>query len=56
MRRDLKAKKWIDAFGSMASLIGLGGIAGAAEGQGNLIVAITVFCIGFAIVLWGYQR
>ena len=56
MRRDLKAKKVIDAIGSVASLIGLGGIAGAAEGQGNLVVAIAVFIIGFSIVLWGYQR
>ena len=56
MRRDMRVKRWIDAIGAMMSLIGLGGIAGAAEGQGNLIVAITVFCIGFGVVLWGYQR
>ena len=56
MRRDLKVKKWIDAFGSMTALLGLGGIAGAAEGQGNLVVAIAFFIVGFSIVLWRYQR
>ena len=56
MRRDLKVKKWVDGFGAMAALLGLGGIAGAAEGQGNIVVAITVFVIGFSIVLWGYKR
>ena len=35
MRKDLKAKKWIDALGAVMSLVGLGGMAGAAEGQGR---------------------
>ena len=56
MRKDLRVKKWIDVIGATLSFIGLGGIAGAAEGEGNIVVAVTVFCVGFAIVLWGYQR
>jgi uncharacterized membrane protein YtjA (UPF0391 family) len=56
MRRDIRIKKWIDAFGGVTALLGLSGIAGAAEGEGNIVVAITVFIIGFSIVLWGYQR
>ena len=56
MRRDLKIKKWIEMLGSAMTLIGLGGLGGAAEGQGMPIVAALVFSIGFAIVLWGYRR
>ena len=56
MRRDLKVKKWVEALGSVMTLIGLGGLGGAAEGQGMPIVAVLTFSIGFAIVLWGYQR
>ena len=56
MRRDLRLKKWIENFGSIVALIGLGSMGGAAEGQGNLIVAIAVFIIGFSIVMWGYQK
>ena len=56
MRRDLRVKKWIENIGSMVALIGLGCMGGASEGQGNLIVAITIFIIGFSIVLWSYQR
>jgi len=56
MRKDLKIKKWIDILGSILALVGFGGIAGAAEGQGNMIVAILVFTIGFSICLWSYQR
>ena len=56
MRTDLKIKKWIDAAGAVLSLLGLSGIAGAAEGEGNIVVAITVFIVGFSIVLWGLQR
>lgn len=56
MRRDLKVKKWVEALGSVMTLIGLGGLGGAAEGQGMPVVATLTFAIGFAIVLWGYQR
>ena len=56
MRKDLKVKKWIDAVGAIMAFLGLSGIAGAAEGEGNLLVAIVVFTIGFSICLWGYQR
>ena len=56
MRRDLKIKKVVESVASIMALIGLGGIAGAAEGQGNMIIAIGVFVIGFSVVLWGYQR
>ena len=56
MRNDLKVKKWIDAVGAVMALVGMGGMAGAAEGQGNILVAIAVFVIGFSIVLWGYQK
>ena len=56
MRKDIRARKLMDVVGSMMALIGLGGIAGAAEGEGNLMVAIAVFAIGFAEVLWSYQR
>ena len=56
MRKDIKAKFWLDAVGAVMSVVGLAGIAGAAEGQGNIIVAITVFSVGFGICLWGYSR
>lgn len=56
MRRDLKVKKWVENIGAITSLLGLGFIGGAAEGQGNLMLAIGVFIVGFSIVLWGYQR
>lgn len=56
MRKDLRVKRVIDAVGAMMALVGLGGIAGASEGQGNIVVAVTVFVVGFSIVLWGYQR
>ena len=56
MRKDLKVKKWIDAAGAVLAYVGLSGIAGAAEGEGNLVVAIAVFIVGFSICLWGYQR
>ena len=56
MRRDLKVKKWIDAVGAILTLIGLGGLGGAAEGEGLPVVATLTFAIGFAIVLWGYRR
>ena len=55
-RTDLKIKKWIDALGATMALLGMGGMAGAAEGEGDLVIAIGVFVIGFAIVLWGYQK
>ena len=56
MRRDLKVKKWVDVVGAVLALIGWGGICGAVEGQGNPIVAIIVFSIGFGICLVGYRR
>lgn len=56
MRRDLKVKKWIEMVGSAMTLIGLGGLGGASEGHGSFIIAVTVFAVGFGIVLWGYQR
>ena len=56
MRRDLRVKKWIENLGSVMALLGLGFIGGAAEGRGNLVVAIAIFVVGFSIVLWGYER
>ena len=56
MRRDIRIKRWIEALGSVMTLIGLGGLGGAAEGQGMPIVAVLTFSIGFAIVLWGYKK
>ena len=56
MRRDLRVKKWIDAIGATTALLGLAGMGGAAEGQGNIVVAVAVFVVGFSIVLWGYKR
>ena len=38
------------------ALLGLAGLAGASEGQGSVIVALTVFGIGMLEVLWSYQR
>ena len=56
MRKDVKIRKIMDVVGSMFALVGLGGIAGAAEGQGNLMIAILVFGIGIGEVIWSYQR
>ena len=55
-RNDLKVKKWIDVIGAVLALYGFAGIGCASEGHGNLMVAIGIFAVGFAIVLWGYQR
>lgn len=55
-RRDLKIKSVIDHAGALLALIGLGGIGGASEGHGSLLVALAIFIVGFSIVLWGYQR
>ena len=56
MRRDIKIKRWIETLGAIMTLVGLGGLGGAAEGEGLPIVATLTFAIGFAIVLWGYKR
>lgn len=56
MRKDLKFKKVIDCIGAAMALIGFAGLAGATEGEGNPIIAILVFSIGFGICLWGYER
>ena len=55
-RKDLKVKFVIDSIGVVLTFLGLGGLGGASEGHGSFIVAVTVFAIGFGIVLWGYQR
>lgn len=55
-RKDLKVKAVIDFIGAAMTLIGLGGLGGATEGEGSFLIALAVFVTGFAIVLWGYQR
>ena len=55
-RLDLKVRMVLDSLGAMMALIGLAGMAGAAEGQGNIVIAIAVFLAGFAEVIWSYQR
>jgi len=56
MRKDLKIKKIIDGIGAVMAIVGFAGLAGATEGEGNPIVAILVFSIGFGICLWGHER
>lgn len=56
MRKDLRVKRWIEMLGAVLTLIGLGGLGGATEGEGLPIVATLTFAIGFAIVLWGYEK
>lgn len=56
MRKDLKIKKVIDLIGAALAIVGFAGIAGATEGEGNPIIAIVVFAIGFGICLWGHER
>ena len=46
----------LDCIGSTMALLGLAGLAGASEGQGNVIVALIVFGAGMTEVLWSYQR
>lgn len=54
-RRDLRIKKIIDVIGAILFVLGLAGLGGAAEGQGNIIVASIVFALGFGLTIWGYQ-
>lgn len=56
MRKDVKAKFWIDILGAVLALIGFAGLGGACEGQGSAIVAMITFSVGFSLCLWGYQR
>ena len=56
MRRDIRVKRWIESLGSAMTLLGLGGLGGAADGHGSMIIATAFFVIGFSIVLWGYQK
>lgn len=56
MRKDLRARILLDVIGATFALVGLGGIAGAAEGQGSFMIAVIVFLIGMAEVAWSYQR
>ena len=56
MRKDLRVKRWLENIGAVMTLVGLGGLGGASEGQGMPIVATLTFAVGFAIVLWGYKR
>lgn len=55
-RIDLKVRMVLDSLGAMFSLLGIAGIAGAAEGEGSLTVALVVFIIGLAEVVWSYER
>jgi hypothetical protein len=55
-RLDLKVRMLLDTLGATMALVGLGGMAGASEGQGNMVLAIAVFLLGFAEVIWSYQR
>ena len=55
-RLDLKVRMVLDTVGATMALLGLAGMAGAAEGQGNIVIAIAVFLAGFAEVIWSYQR
>lgn len=55
-RLDLKVRMVLDTLGATMALLGLAGMAGAAEGQGNIVIAIAVFLAGFAEVIWSYQR
>lgn len=56
MRRDLKVRMILDLTGSTMALVGLAGIAGASEGHGSVVVAVTVFAVGMLEVLWSYHR
>ena len=55
-RRDLRIRMILDCIGSTMALLGLAGLAGACEGEGRFLVALTVFGIGMFEVLWSYQR
>lgn len=55
-RIDLKVRMVLDSLGATLTLVGLGGIAGATEGQGSFMIAVIVFLIGLAEVAWSYQR
>jgi len=55
-RRDLKVRMVLDILGATFTWLGIGGLAGAAEGEGKAIVAMIVFLIGVTEVVWSYQR
>lgn len=55
-RTDLKVRLVLDVIGATLTWLGIAGIAGAAEGEGSLTVALVVFIIGLAEVVWSYER
>lgn len=55
-RTDLKIRLLLDSIGAICTLIGIGGLAGAAEGRGGFLAALTVFAIGATEVLWSNFR
>lgn len=45
-RLDVKLRILIDTIGATLTLLGLGGLAGASEGQGSFIISLLVFLAG----------
>ena len=55
-RADLKVRIALDIFGATCSLVGLGGLAGATEGEGKVVVALIIFLVGMVEVAWSYSH
>lgn len=55
-RTDLKVRLVLDVIGATLTWLGIAGIAGASEGEGSMTVALVVFIIGLAEVVWSYER
>lgn len=45
-----------DIIECTAFLTGIGGLAGACEGQGSFLVSLIVFAIGFGMCLYDMKR
>lgn len=48
--------KLMNAMGAVMFLVGLGGLAGACEGEGSFLIAAVVFAIGLGISWLGFVR
>lgn len=52
----IRVKNYISIIGGLAFVLGLAGLAGAAEGEGSFMVAAVVFSIGFGMCLLGFKK
>lgn len=56
MKRRISRICSTDIIGAIMTLFGLAGMAEAITEHGSFWVSAIIFAIGFAMVLWGYER